>query len=122
MFKVEIIGNLGADAVVKSENGKDWIQFNVAHTEKWKANDGSVHESTQWISCFINGKETRALPYLVKGKQVFVRGDARLRTYSSEKERAIVAGISVNVREFELVGGKVESKEQSKEFEDGKPF
>ena len=122
MFKVEVIGNLGADAVVKSENGRDWIQFNVAHTEKWTAADGSVHESTQWISCFINGKETRALPYLVKGKQVFVRGDAKLRTYSSEKERGIVAGISINVREFELIGGKVDKKEEQNVGEDGKPF
>lgn len=122
MFKVEVIGNLGADAVVKSENGRDWVQFNVAHTDKWKSDDGTVHEQTQWVSCFINGRDTKALPYLVKGKQVFVRGDARLRTYSSEQQRGVVAGISINVREYELIGGKVEKKEEPKPGEDGKPF
>ena len=122
MFKVEVIGNLGADAVVKSENGRDWVQFNVAHTDKWKEENGTVHEQTQWISCFINGRDTKALPYLVKGKQVFVRGDARLRTYSSEQQRGVVAGISINVREFELIGGKVEKKEEQNEWKDGKEF
>ena len=35
MFKVEVIGNLGADAQVKDANGTKFITFRVAHTEKW---------------------------------------------------------------------------------------
>lgn len=109
MLKMEIIGNLGADAVVKGDNGKQFISFNVAHTDKWTDEAGTKHESTQWISCIINDINSKVLPYLVKGKSVYVRGDVRLRAYSSEKERKFVAGATINVREIELIGGQVDS-------------
>lgn len=105
MLKCEVIGNLGADAQVKGENGKEFISFNMAHTDKWTDEAGTVHEQTQWVSCIINDVNTKVLPYLLKGKTVFVRGDARLRVFSSEKERRMVAGMTVNVREVELLGG-----------------
>lgn len=105
MFKVEVIGNLGADAQIKGENGRQFISFNVAHTDTWTDDAGQKHEQTQWVSCIINDVESKVRQYLVKGKTVYVRGDARLRVFSSEKERRMVAGITVNVREIELVGG-----------------
>lgn len=105
MLKCEVIGNLGADAQVKGENGKEFISFNMAHTDKWTDEAGTVHEQTQWVSCIINDVNTKVLPYLLKGKTVYVRGDARLRVFSSEKERRMVAGMTVNVREIELLGG-----------------
>ena len=105
MFKIEVIGNLGADAQIKGENGRQFISFNVAHTDSWTDDAGQKHEQTQWISCIINDVESKVRQYLVKGKTVYVRGDARLRVFSSEKERRMVAGITVNVREIELVGG-----------------
>lgn len=108
MLKCEIIGNLGADAQVKGENGKQFISFNVAHTDKWTDEAGTVHEQTQWVSCIINDVNTKVLPYLLKGKTVYVRGDARLRVFSSEKERRMVAGMTVNVREVELLGGSAD--------------
>lgn len=108
MFKIEVIGNLGADAQVKGENGKQFVSFNVAHSDRWTDEEGTTHEQTQWVSCIINDTQSKVLPYLLKGKTVFVRGDARLRVFSSEKERRMVAGVTVNVREIELIGGKVD--------------
>ena len=35
MIKLEIIGNLGADAEVKVYNGNKFVTFRVAHTDKW---------------------------------------------------------------------------------------
>lgn len=107
MFRVEVIGNLGADAKIISENGKSFISFNVAHTDSWTDDAGQKHETTQWISCTINDSDSKVLQFLKKGKQVFVRGNAKLRVFSSEKERRMVAGISVSVREIELIGGQV---------------
>ena len=105
MLKCEIIGNLGADAQVKGENGKQFISFNVAHTDKWTDEAGTVHEQTLWVSCIINDVNSKVLPYLLKGKTVYVRGDARLRVFSSAKERRMVAGMTVHDREIELLGG-----------------
>lgn len=105
MLKAEVIGNLGADAKVVSENGYAFIKFNVAHTDRWTDQDGKEHTATQWVSCIINDSNSKLLPFLTKGKQVFVRGNLTARVFSSEKERRMVAGLNLNVREIELVGG-----------------
>ena len=110
MLKCEIIGHLGADARVANENGKSFISFNVAHTDKWTDAQGMTHDQTQWVSCIINDATSKVLPFLRKGKQVFVRGNLSARVFSSEKQRAMVAGLTINVREVELVGAKVEDK------------
>lgn len=122
MFRVEVIGNLGADAQVKGENGKEFVSFNVAHTDRWTDNSGTTHETTQWVSCIINDAKSKVVQYLTKGKQVFVRGEARLRVYSSEQARAMVAGITIVVREIELVGGRSEQKAEQTDEEKDKPF
>lgn len=122
MFKVEVIGNLGADAQIKGENGRQFISFNVAHTDTWTDDAGQKHEQTQWVSCIINDVDSKVRQYLVKGKTVYVRGDARLRVFSSEKERRMVAGITVNVREIELVGGSTRDIPRQLNDKDGLLF
>lgn len=122
MFKIEVIGNLGADAVIKGEGDRKFISFNVAHTDRWRDETGTVHETTQWISCIINDVNAKVLPFLVKGKSVYVRGDGKLRAYSSEKERKFVAGATINVREIELIGGQVDAIPRSLANKDGQLF
>ena len=51
MIKLQIIGNLGADCIQKEINGKNVINFNVAHTEKFKDAQGNVVEKTIWANC-----------------------------------------------------------------------
>ncbi|MBI3882871.1 MAG: single-stranded DNA-binding protein, partial [Sphingobacteriales bacterium] len=35
MIKLQIVGNLGKDCIVKEINGKNVINFSVAHTERY---------------------------------------------------------------------------------------
>lgn len=105
MFKVEAIGNLGADAVIRESNGGKFISFRIAHSEKWTDANGHDTERTQWIDVVMNNAESAVLPYLKQGIKVFVRGHAMLRVFSSQKERKMVAGIQVNATEVELCGG-----------------
>lgn len=109
MLKLEVIGYLGADAQVKGENGRQFISFNVAHTDRWTDDQGVNHDTTQWVSCIINDPASKVLPYLLKGKSVYVRGNAKLRVFSSEKERRMVAGVTINVQDIELIGGQVDA-------------
>lgn len=109
MFNVSIIGNLGADAQVINSNGKEYIQFRVAHTDKIKKSDGSVQETTIWASCFIVGN-SNLLQYLKKGTKVYCTGNARLDVYSSKKTRRMEAGLTINVIQLELCGGKQEDE------------
>ena len=105
MIKVEVIGNLGADCEVKSSNGNKFGACRVAHTEKYTDAQGQVHESTMWVDVVIPDAENKVIPYLKAGVKVFVRGNASLRVYSSQKDRCMKAGLTINAREIELCGG-----------------
>lgn len=108
MFQAKVIGHIGNDAEVKSNNGKEFTTFRVAHTDKWTDDQGNTKEQTTWVDCIINGKAP-LLDYLKKGTCVFCEGNANLRIYSSQKDRCMKAGITINVRSIELVGAKPDS-------------
>lgn len=105
MIKVEVIGNLGADCEVKQSNGNKFGACRVAHTEKYTDAHGNVHESTIWIDVVIPDADNKVIPFLKAGVKVFVRGNASLRVYSSQKDRCMKAGLTINAREIELCGG-----------------
>ena len=105
MFRIETIGNLGGDAEIKNDNGRQYVQFSVADTRRYKKDDGTEVEQTNWISCFYRNVESEVVKYLKKGTRVFIRGNGETRLFSSQKDRMMKAGVSINVSEIELVGG-----------------
>lgn len=105
MLKVELIGNLGADAEIKDSNGSKFVAMRIAHTSKYTDQNGQPHEKTTWVDVTMNDAESKVLPYLKAGVKVFVRGNADLRVYSSPKDRCMKAGLSVSAFEVELCGG-----------------
>lgn len=107
MLQATLIGHLGADAECKNNNGKEFITFRIANTEKWTDDAGQVHENTTWVDCIMNGKP-KVFDYLKKGVQLFVAGSVSLRVYSSAKERCMKAGMTINVRNIELLGGRAD--------------
>lgn len=106
MLKVEVIGNLGADAEKRISDGAEFVTFRVCHSMKRtnKANGEIVEEST-WISCTLTGNGGNLLPFLLKGQKVFVRGNASLKVYTSSKDGLTHAGLNMRVSEIELCGG-----------------
>ena len=44
MIKLMVIGNLGKDCIVNTVNGKNVINFSIAHTEKFKDSTGAQRE------------------------------------------------------------------------------
>lgn len=105
MLKVEMIGNIGADAEVKNSNGSKFVAFRVANTQKYKQQDGTEKEVTDWIDVTFNNPESAVVPYLKRGEKIFVRGNGKLRVYSSPKDRCMKAGLTIMAQEIELVGG-----------------
>lgn len=104
MFLSTIIGNVGADAQVQKKDGREFVTFRVAHNEVWNDQAGVQHSSTIWVDCIMNG-HPKVTEFLKAGTQVAVVGTTTLRTYSSEKQRAIVAGASIRVESVQLLGG-----------------
>lgn len=108
MLNLSIIGNLGADAELKAYNGREFVSFRVAHTEKF-ARNGETVRNTIWVDVTLSGNGGGLLSYLKKGKTVFVSGSMSLRIYDSAKEHCKKAGVSLMARTVELCGGNVET-------------
>ena len=108
MIKMQVIGNLGKDCVVNTVNGKNVINFTVAHTEKYKDSQGNNQEKTTWVDCAYWTDRTAISPYLTKGKQVFVEGTPEVRSFTRQDGTG-GASLSLRVREVQLLGGKGET-------------
>lgn len=112
MIKMEIIGNLGADAQMQVYNGNKYVSFRIANTDAWTdKSTGEIKKSTQWVSCSMNGDGGNILPYLKKGAKIFVRGNAQIVVYSSPKTHQMEAGVNLFVREIELCGGSKDGEQ-----------
>jgi len=107
MIKLQIIGNLGKDCIVNTVNGKNVINFTVAHTEKYRDSQGNNQEKTTWVDCAYWTDRTSISPYLTKGKQVFVEGTPEVRSFTRNDGTA-GASLSLRVREVQLLGGRGE--------------
>ena len=107
MFKIDVIGNLGADAETRVSNGATYVAFRVAHTVKSvDIQTGEVIREAVWISCSKAGECTNLMPYLRKGAKVYVRGNAQLKVYTGHDGKQH-AGINLFVHELELCGSQV---------------
>jgi len=105
MIKMQVIGNLGKDCVVNTVNGKNVINFTVAHTEKYRDSAGNNQEKTTWVDCAYWTDRTAVAPYLQKGTQVFVEGSPEVRSFTRNDGTA-GASLSLRVREVQLLGRK----------------
>jgi single-strand DNA-binding protein len=105
MIKMQVIGNLGKDCVVNTVNGKNVINFTVAHTEKYKDSQGNNQEKTTWVDCAYWTDRTAVAPYLQKGQQVYVEGTPEVRSFTRNDGTA-GASLSMRVREVQLLGRK----------------
>ena len=108
MIKMQVIGNLGKDCVVNTVNGKNVINFTVAHTEKYRDSQGNNQEKTTWVDCAYWTDRTAIAPYLQKGTQVFVEGTPEVRSFTRNDGTA-GASLSLRVREVQLLGRKGEN-------------
>ena len=102
--KVQLIGNLAADAELKTtQAGANVCKFRLACNESW-VKDGEKQDKTEWVSCVLWGKRGQALAqYLTKGKTIYAEG--RLQTSSYEKDGEKRYRTEVNVVEVILLGG-----------------
>ncbi len=108
MIKLQVIGNLGKDCLTNSVNGKSVINFNVAHTEKFKDSQGQVKEKTTWVECAYWTDRTAVAQYLRRGTQVFVEGTPEVRHYTKNDGTA-GASLSLRVGMVQLLGQKADN-------------
>lgn len=105
MIKLQIIGNVGKDATVNNVNGKNVINFSVAHTEKFKNAQGAETTKTTWVECAYWTDRTGIAPYLKKGTLVYTEGQPDVRMYTTAAGQP-GASLSLRVSSIQLLGSK----------------
>ena len=83
MKSVSLIGNIGNPAQVRvTSEGKELVSFSVATTNRDK--------STTWFS-IVGRNSEKLLPYLSKGRQVYVHGDLDVSLYKGNIDLSVFA-------------------------------
>lgn len=108
MIKLQIVGNLGKDCIVKEVNGKNVINFSVVHNEKYKDSQGNVKEKSIWVECAYWTDRTAISPYLKKGQLVYAEGTPEAEAYLN-KENVAAATLRMRVQSVQLLGGSKEN-------------
>jgi len=98
-------GNIGNPAEQRySPNNDSIVSFSVAV----KSGFGDKAKTT-WARCTMWGKRGESvLPYLIKGQQVAISGEATLNEYVN-KDGVTKASVEVRVNDLTLLGKKAEA-------------
>jgi single-strand DNA-binding protein len=85
--KVILVGNLGKDPEVRfTPSGRAVAKFSIATTESWMDQESSRQERTEWHNIVVWGKQAESCgQYLAKGRQVFIEGAIRSRSYDDKE-------------------------------------
>jgi single-strand DNA-binding protein len=120
MIKLQVIGNLGKDCVTNTVNGKNVINFNVAHTEKFKDATGQQKERTTWVECAYWTDRTGIAPYLKKGTQVYAEGTPEVRTFT-RNDGTFGASLTLRVFSVQLLGSANKGENASPGYSEQQP-
>lgn len=123
MQQIQIIGNLGEDCQVREFNGRKFIAFRVACSDKVQTAEGPK-EVTTWYSCTFGRMDSGVIQYLVKGTKVFVQGRPSYKMYDSATFHCKMIDVSIFVDVVQLCGGRSDqpSPSQDQSGDDVKPF
>ncbi len=105
--RVMLIGNLGKDPEVRfTPGGQAVARFSLATSEVFNDREGQRQERTEWHNIVVWGKQAETCgQYLAKGRQVFIEGSIRSRSYDDKdgNKRYIT---EVNAQRVQFLGGR----------------
>lgn len=104
MIKLQVIGHLGKDCTTNVVNGKNVINFSVAHSERYKDASGNQKEKTTWVECAYWTDRTTIAPYLKKGQLVYAEGSPEVRGYT-KNDGTQGTSLTMRVLSVQLLGG-----------------
>ena len=95
--KVTLIGFLGNDAEVRTNENRSFTTLSLATKSSYKK-DGKYISQTEWHRCIVFGKLGEFAGTLKKGAHLQVEGELRSREYDSKKngQKQTVWEIRVN--------------------------
>ena len=93
--KVILVGNVGKDPEVRYlEGGVATARFPLATSESYKNREGQKVETTEWHNIVLwRGLAEVAEKYVRKGKQLYIEGRIRTRSYGEENNKKWITEI-----------------------------
>lgn len=116
--RVILVGTLGVNpAIGQTQNGKDYANFSLATSKKWKTANGEKQEKTSWhqISCW--GSLTKVCQYLEKGSKIYLEGELEYGTYKN-KENIEVPSVKIIASAIDIIKGKEKDGDISQHSKD----
>jgi single-strand DNA-binding protein len=109
--KVQLIGNLGNNPVIKTlESGTTIASFSIATTRKYKDKSGEVQSRTEWHNVVAWGKLAEIIErFVYKGSKIYIEGEIRYRSY--EKDGAARYMTEIVANNMLMLDGKKATKE-----------
>lgn len=102
------MGNVGRDPEVRNTpGGQSVASFTLATSRRWKDREGQKQEETEWHNVVVWGKQAEiAAQYITKGKQVYVQGRIKTRSWDDAKSGEKKYRTEIICENFQLVGGR----------------
>ncbi len=112
--KVILVGHLGKDPEVRHlENGVNVASFSLATTETITNKNGEKQDLTEWHNIVVwRGLADVAEKYLKKGKQIYVEGKIRTRSWD-DKEGVKRYTTEIVADSFTMLGKKEDGPSSS---------
>lgn len=117
--RVFLVGSLGQDPKSgQTQNGKDYANFSLATSKKWKDQNGDKKEETAWhnISCF--GNIAKLCQYLEKGSKIFVEGEIKYEKYTDKTTGEEKIATKILANGIDIIKGKDREEGVSKHVQD----
>ena len=107
--KVIVVGNLGADPVVRAlpNGGQNVANFSIASTERFTDRSGNQQARTEWFRVVAFGKLADTCErFLTKGRQVYVEGRLSTREYEAKDGTGKRTRTEVIARQIRFLGSR----------------
>jgi single-strand DNA-binding protein len=124
--KVILIGNLGADPIVRAtQDGREIATISIATSESWKdRNSGERKEKTEWhrVVIYNEGLVGVVKNYLRKGSKVYLEGQLQTRKWTDQQgiEKYTTEVVLQNYSgSLTMLDGKKEDGGNQNNYDDG---
>ena len=118
MNKIIVIGNLGRDPEMRyTPSGQSVASFSVASNRRYTTASGEQREETDWFNVSAWGKLAELCnQYLTKGRQVYVEGRLRLRSYEGRDGQTRFVN-EITLTDVQFLGGGTGTRDEAAPYE-----
>jgi single-strand DNA-binding protein len=105
--KTILIGSLGQDPKIgQTNNGKDYANFSIATSKKWKDQQGEKQEKTTWHNISVWGNLVKVCNYLEKGSKIYLEGELDYEKYTDKKDGVEKQSTKIVASVIDIIKGK----------------